>query len=749
MACVILILLWVQDELSYNQFHENVDEIFRVNKEYKIGTETGFNPSTPYPLARAVKEKFAEIKDAVKFYRNTSLVKYGENKFNERRVCFTDSSFFNIFTCQFIKGNPETALVNPNSIVITQSMARKYFGDIDPVGKVLTLNNRDEFIISAVIDDMPLNSDLQFDFFVPISSATRPDDLDNWGSHYLRTYVLLHKNTNVDGLEQQLSTLIRERLPEEHISLKLQALNRLHLYTISGEKEGMKYVYFFSIIALFILIIACINFINLSTARSTKRAKEIGLRKVIGAERVQIIRQFYGESIIFIVIAFIVALGLVEFILPAFNNLTGKQLSINYNNHYLIAGFLFIGIFTSLLSGSYPALFLSSFQPVKVLKGTLSRVSKGASFRRVLVIIQFSLSIILMIGTGVIYSQLKYIKDKDVGYDKENLLYIRMNRDIRENFDHFKNELLQHSDIVGMARVSELPTEIWSIMRGITWEGKESEEGAAFGFAAIDHDFIETLNMEMVQGRDFSIQFPTDTANYIFNEKAISVMGMENPVGKRFSFDEDDKGTIIGVIKDFNFLPLTYEMEPLVLRILPDFYRQVIIKIRSNNIAKTIRYVNEVWEKNAPEYPFEYHFLDEQFDRMYGNELRMEKIFRYFVTLAVFISCLGLLGLASFVNEQRTKEIGIRKVLGASVFGVIFLLSKEFTKWVLLSNIIAWPVAWFIMNRWLQNFAYRIEIGIWIFVLSGMLALLIALLTVSYQAIKAAVANPVKALRYA
>lgn len=747
-ACCIFILLWVQNELSYNKFHQNADQIFRINKKYKIGNEISYNPATPYPLALATKTKFAEILDATKYYRTSALIKYKDKIFNERRVCVTDSSFFKLFTFQFLKGDQKTALSNPNSMVLTQNIANKYFGDSDPMGKIITLDNQKEFMVSGVIQNIPDNSDLQFDIFIPVFGMNNEDSVDDWGSHWLRTFVFLQKDTDIKNLENKLSALIQEQLPEEKISLILQPLTNLHLYTIEGKQAGMKYVYFFSMIAVFILTIACINFINLSTVRLEKRAKEVGLRKVVGADRSQLVKQFFGESILFTLIALIIAIFLIELLLPFFNHVTGKTLDILYLNSSFLLGFILIAIFTGLISGSYPALYLSSFQPVNVLKGAIGQKSKNKFFTKSLVIIQFSLSILLLISTGIIYKQLKFMQNKDLGFNKENILYMNSNSDIRKNYEVFKNELLQNQKFINLTRTSELPTEIWSIMRGIVWEGKETPDGAAFGFAAIDYDFFKTMNIKIVQGRGFSKEFPADTSNYIFNEKAIEVMGIKNPIGKRFSPDENNSGTIIGVVKNFHCLPLTYEIEPMMIQLLPSWGRHILIKIQSDNFQETIKYAENIWNKVAPNYPFEYHFLDEQFEKIYGDELRAGEIFKYFVIIAIFISCLGLLGLASFTAEKRTKEIGVRKVLGASTSRIFSMLSVDFFKWVLIANVIAWPIAWFAMNTWLQNFTYRIPLSLWIFCLSGVVALTIALLTVSYQCIKSASANPIDSLRY-
>ena len=746
-TCCILILLWVQDELSFNLFHKKADSIYRINKKYQMGNETGYNFSTPFPLAQTIKENYPEIKDATKFYRNRLLVKHKDKIFTEGRVCFTDPSFFNIFTFQFIQSRFKTALFEPNSAIITEDTAKKYFGNEEALGKILTFDNRFDYVVNGIIENIPTNSDIRYDIFLPISIDTQTEEADNWGSHWLQTYALLQEDASSDKVEQKLSALIKERLPEEKISLVLQPFKKIHLYSIEGQPDGMKYVYFFTVIAFSILIIACINFMNLYTARSEKRAREVGLRKVVGAKKTQIVRQFFGESILYTLLALITAFILVEFIRPAFNELTGKNLILDYSNIELVGGLILIAVFTGILSGSYPAIFLSSFQPVNVLRG--NKAKNKNSLRKLLVVFQFSLSIILMICTGIIYSQLKFIQRKDLGFKKDNIVYTVMNAEMRDKYESVKSELVRQPEISGVTKSSSLPSEIWSIMRGLTWEGKETDEGAAFAFASIGYDYFETLGMEMVQGRSFSKKFPSDSNNYIFNEKAIEVMGMDDPVGRPFGADDsEDAGQIIGVVKDFHFLPVTYEIEPLIMVMDPDYDRYLLINTHSEDIQNTMSKIEKIWANFFPEYPFEFQFLDEQYDMIYRNETRLGKIFGYFVILTIFISCLGLFGLASFTAEQRTKEIGIRKVHGASTSNIVFILSKEFAKWVLLANIAAWPIAYFAMNNWLSNFAYRTEIGIGIFILSGCLALLIALLTVSSQAIRAATANPVDVLKY-
>jgi len=748
-ACCILLLLWVKDELSFENFHVNADNIYSINKKYQMGAEVSYNPSTPFPLANAAKINFAQVIDATKIYRRQVLLKYEDKVFTERRVGYTDSSFFNIFSFQFLKGTKNNVFSNPYSIVITENIQQKYFAGTDPIGKILTIDNRREYTVTGIIKNIPANSDLRFDMLVSISKETSQQNENDWGSHWLRTFVLLNENSEKEEMEAALSRLIKERLPEEKISLVLQSFKDIHLYAANDEPQGMKYIYFFSVIAFFILAIACINYINLSTARSVKRFRESGIYKVMGANRFHISGQFLIESILYIFISLIVAAILTELARPVFNEITGKNLLIDFSNLKVIFLLSFFAIIAGIVSGLYPAIILSSSQPASVLKGLNSKKGKGKkNFRKVLVVLQFSLSIFLIIGTFIIYSQLKYIQNKEMGYNKDNIMYLSLNSDIRENYDALKNELLQYPEILTVTKTSELPTEINSIVRGITWEGKETDEGSAFGFASVDYDYFKTMNMEIVQGRSFSKKFAADSTNYIFNEKAIAIMGMESPIGKSFSLDEDDPGIIVGVVKDFHSLPLTYEIEPMVFLLLPDYQRYLLVKIQSANVSLAVDKLNVAWAKFSSAYPFEYNFLDEEFGILYRDEITMGKIFGYFVILAVFISCLGLLGLSSFTAEQRTKEIGLRKVLGATETNIIFVLTKEFTKWVLYANIIAWPLAWFAMDSWLQNFAYRTEMNWWVFLFSGGIALVIAVLTVSSQAIKAALANPIESLRY-
>jgi putative ABC transport system permease protein len=748
MTCSFLIFFWLHDELGYNRFHEKADRVFMVNKKYQIGNETEYNSSTPFPLAQSMRENFAEVIDATRFQRIRALVSFEDKVFYERRICAADPSFFRVFTFPPIKGDPAEALAEQSSIVLTESIAAKYFGTDEPVGKTLTLDHDKSFIVKGVIRDIPPNSDLRFDLFIAAQGMINQELLENWSDHYAMTFVLLQEGSVPAEVEKKLSGLIQDRLPEEKISLALQPLGDIHLYSEDGSDVGMRFVRIFSVIAVFILVIACINYINLSTARSEKRAKEVGMRKVVGARRIQIAWQFFVESVLFTLIALGVALFLIQILEGVFRDLTGKTLVLTDFEPGFIVGLLLIAGFTGLASGVYPALVLSSFKPVQALRDGPYSLRRKASLRKTLVVIQVSLSVMLLIGTAVIEKQLRYIRSRDLGFDKDNLLFMRMAGNLQENYEAFRHELLQNPDVAAVARTFQLPGEMSAIVRGIRWEGMEAGESAAFGYIPVDYDTLDLLNMKVVQGRKFSRDFPADESNFMLNERAVELMGLKDPIGKPFSLHGDLTGTIIGVVKDFHSLPLNYGIEPVVLLVNSELYSMLLVKIRPGDPKNAISGIEATWKKFAPGFPFEYHFLDERFELYYGPEILAGKLFRYFGLIAVFISCLGLLGLSAFMAEQKTKEIGIRKTLGASVPRVVLLLTKQFLMWVLLANIIAWPVAYVAMRNWLDNYPFRTSLGLHLFLLSGAAALVITLLTVSFQAVRAARANPVDSLRY-
>ena len=755
MAICILILLWIQDELNYDRFHENADNICRVNmNDQNYGVVW---PVVSIPVGPALKQEFPEVLDSVRVSDFSGLVTWEEKKSDEIGA-YVDPSFFEIFSFPFVKGDPKTALSAPSSIVITQEMANKFFSNEDPLGKNLKLNNTLDFAVTGVIKDMPQNSHIHFDFLAPFEIFEKRDgDSTNWGRFQIYTYVMLQDDTPFNEFEDKIAGLLQEHNVREGPKLGLEPLTSIHLYAVDGGGD-MRYVYVFSIIAVFILVIACINFMNLTTARSSTRAKEIGMRKVTGAQRADLIKQFMGESVLMSLIALTFSVVLVILFLPAFNNLADKTLVLNpQGNWSLILGFVGIVLFTGLLAGSYPALFLSSFKPVNILSGSLiptSKRTKKTVFRKALVVLQFSISVFLIISTFVIFKQLHFIRNRNLGYQKEHIVTIPLRGNAGQQYEAFKSELSRDSRVSHVAATSEVPVLIYYLHIGYDWEGKDPKKESRMNELLVDYDFIETMNMSIAQGRGFSREYATDASEaYIINEAAVQAMDIESPVGKRFSAPTHDgmrEGTIIGVVKDFHFRPLHDEIDPLVMFIVPEKFNFFCIRVKSgiSDLPGTIGYIKSVWNKFTPNFPFKYNFLDSTFDKLYRSEQKTGSVFGYFTFLAIFISCLGLFGLASQMTEMRTKEIGIRKVFGASVSGITLLLSKDFMKWVVVANVIAWPTAYFAMNKWLQNFAYRTSIGIEIFILSGILAFVIALITVSFQSIRAAVADPVNSLRY-
>jgi putative ABC transport system permease protein len=763
MACCILILLWVRDELSFDRFHHNLDHIYRVIRMEQKIADAGKDALTPPPLAATLKEKFPEITHATRFGNwGCWLVSYGEKNFYETRYECADPDFFEMFNFPFIKGNPKNALLDTYSVVLTEEMAEKYFGNEDPIGKTLNINKQFDVTVTGVIKNVPKNSTLKFDFILPFRVLLLKELLGeetgkHWGFNSFSTLVMLNKSCSAKELGPKIAGIFEEHNEEDKDSALLQPFKDIHLYSnikYDFDRLGdIKYVTIFSLLALFVLIIACINFMNLTTAKSAKRAKEVGLRKVIGAKRPQLIWQFFGESLLMSFFAFLLALILVELILPFFNNLSGKNLSLNPANNIMIyLYFLVITLLTGILAGSYPALLLSSFQPIKVLKGpaglNVKDRNRSPLFRRILVVTQFTLSIGLIIGTTIIYTQLRFMRDKDLGINKEHIVYIPMAQSVISKYESIKEEFLRNPNVLNVSASLSLPTDIRNSPGSPEWEGKDPNNKMQIKADFVDYDYIETFQIKMAQGRSFSRKYPTDTETaYIVNEEAVRQMGLKSPLGKQFSF-WDKKGKIIGVMKDFHFRPMYHQIQPIVFKIFPDWFRVIYTRIKPGNITGTLESLQKTWLQLNPGYPFEYRFLDEPFDQLYRAEERMGTLTKYFTVLGIVIACLGLLGLASFMAEQRTKEIGIRKVLGASVGNIILLLSREFTRLVLMSMIIAWPIAYFTMNQWLQNFAYRIGIGWWVFIFSAGLTVVFTLLTVSYQSIRAAAANPVQALRH-
>lgn len=766
----LLIMLWVMDELSYDRFHENAGRLYRIEQDQFYSERTFHVNVTPYPMARGGKDEIPEIEFATPLPRpGTLLCRYGDKAFFEQNVLAVQPDFLSMFTFPMIRGDRAGALQHPQSLLITREIARKYFGEEDPLGKVITVNNRYDFTVEGVLENVPTNSSVQFNMLLPYEFLKNLDfgSLDSWGSNNIATYVQLHENADIAAVNEKITDLRFRRVealynddPEglkrfqsrRKTAFMLVPITDIHLHSYFGYNRSMGrilYVYVFSMIAFFILMIACINFMNLSTARSVKRAKEVGLRKVVGALKRQLVGQFYGESILLALLGMILAFVLVILVLPEFSALAGKDFSVqNLLQPRFFIGMLAVTLLTGILSGSYPALFLSSVQPVQVLKGTLATGPRGSAFRKILVVVQFTLSIMLIIGTIVIFYQVNFMRSKALGYDKADLLYIPLRGDTNEKFDLMKQELLKEPNVLRVTGSGHTPSHIGSNTSNFDWPGKDPEYSILVSINAVGFDYVETMKIEMLEGRSFSPEFTADTADaFMVNEEMVRVMGMESAVNQRLTYGDTD-GTIIGVMKDYHFQPVDRKIEPLVLYASPKQLNFMVIRLQAGDIPTAIADVKSAWERIVPSYPFDYHFVDQDIDEMYRGWEDMGKLLNYFTILAILIASLGLFGLASFTAEQRTREIGVRKVLGASVGQLVLLISREFAKWVLLANLIAWPISYYVMNNWLQGFDYRIDLSWWIFLASGILALLIALLTVGYQSIKAALANPVDALKY-
>ncbi len=754
-AACLLLFLWVQDELSYDRYHQNVDQIYRVVSQYESEGRVRRSARTPAPLGPALEREFQDVEKSVRFGRNGFVVSYQNKRFVEN-VYFADPEIFDVFTLPLIKGNPKTALKEPYSIVISEKMSQKYFGEDNPLGKIISLGEWHDFRVSGVFREIPQNSHFRF-LFLALFSDYASSHFDQWGISNYWTYILVSDNFSADIFEEKIPQFVQKYRGKESWAVyrstyPLQALKRIHLHShLRGEigaNSSMGTLYIFSAIAVFILLIACLNYINLSTARYVTRTKEVGLRKVIGATRPQLIKQFLGETFLLSFIALPLSLMLAELFLPLFNSLSGKILSIHYfDNMLFLPGLAAIIVCVGFASGIFPAFFISALKPVTALRGRLRANSRGSALRKSLIVSQFSISILFIISTLIVFSQLNHMRNMNLGLDKEHVVTIPIyDKDALGKLDAIKNEFLQNSSVLSVS-VSDFSPGKSNMYQNYKYEGMRDGENPMIRWLVVDHDFIRTFGIELVDGRDFSKRFPSDVNRaYILNQAAVKEIGWESPVGKELEII--NRGPVIGVVKDFNFKPLHQKIEPVALYIYPKLYQYISVRISPDSISSALTFLKNKWQELVPGQVFQYSFLDEDFDNLYRAEMRLGKIFTVVTCLAVFIACLGLFGLAAFESVQRTKEIGIRKVLGASVAGIVLLLSKDFSKWVLLANIVAWPVAYYAMNRWLQNFAYRINIGPWALILSAALAFAVALLTVSYQAVKAAFTDPVDTLRY-
>ncbi len=754
MACCILIMLWVFDELNINRFHKNINNIYWVATYISHGDEKSLLYGTPPAVGTALSEEYPEIQNAVRIENGGKPVMIKcENKKHSDKIQFADLSLFRVFSFPVINGKIDYDEKDPYVILLNESTAEKYFGSEDPVGKILNIDNRYDVKVTGVFKDIPGNSTIRFKIVMPLNFLDiyiEPGFTQSWENYPFQTYLQLREGTDAEEFNEKIQNRIRKALPESRNEPFCFPFKDLYL-KIRGRDYGVNV---FSIIAFIILIIACINFTNLATARSASRAREVGLRKVVGAQRRQLINQFIGESMILAVIALFISIILALTLLPAFESITGKTITAHsLLNPEIAVWLLFVTVFTGILSGSYPAVFLSSFKPVKILQGSLNSGAKKPLFRKVLVVSQFTLAIVLFLLTAVIYKQSEFMQNKQTGLNRENVLYFQLKGEMKNRCETFKSLLLTHPDIKGVTMTVGKPTNLSTLWSGWTWKNKSADNDKSIPFLRMSEGFENVFGLELTHGRYFQKGEQGGVTDIIINESLAAEMEMKDPVGEIIQNDEDlFKGMfrIIGVVKNFHFRPVYRKIDPLIIFSRHDKmdFQYLYLKAGDNKIPEVIKHLKKTWNTIDGNFPFEYHFLDEDYENMYLYIKWVDKIIGSFAVTAIFISCLGLFGLASFLTEQRTKEIGIRKVLGASVSGVIMLLSKEYVKCIAAANLIAWPAAYYLMIRWLEDYAYKTDISIWMFMIPGLGTFVIVLLTAGYQSVKAARANPAVSLKY-
>jgi len=764
-TCCLLITLYVRHELSYDTFHDKADRIVRVVMEHKMGAESNRVAVTGTKVAPALKRTFPEVEAGVRLFRVPIVVRYQNQLFDEKRFLYADSTFFGIFSYGLVQGNPRTVLNGPDKVVLTESTARKYFGATDPMGKIIQINNDKEYMVTGIVQDAPDNSQIKFDFIASFSSLPVAQEPENWWSANYFTYLLLKDAQSVSSLQNKIAGYMKLQSGEtgmtgsNYLTYFLEPLLSVHLYTTQTgfalePNSNITYIYIFIAIVFLILGIACVNYINLTTARSVERAREVGMRKVLGAFRYQLFWQFIGESVIITSVALVLSI-LFTLLLPAFNQLADKRIVFHpLDQPVTLLILVASGIAISVLAGSYPAMVLSNFQPIKVLKGNYKTSGSGLWLRKSLIVVQFVISIFLIVATFVIQRQLSFIQNKALGYDKDHVLVLPSDPRIWQNISPLKTELKNIAGVKEVTKAYETPT---FIQGGYNMRRPDMPENQSISVTAIpvDEDFIQTLSLQIIAGTDFTkanmAEARRDTTKrgifFILNESAVKALGWktDEAVGKRMVFNAE--GEVKAVVKDFHFSSMHTQIKPLVIFLEDSWWGVIMVKLSGQHLPQTMDQIQAKWKTIAPHRPFAYHFLDEEFDKMYSSELRTGQVFTLFAGLAILLACLGLFGLAAYTAAQRTKEIGIRKVLGASVASLMGLLSKDFLILVGIAFLITTPIAAYVMHQWLQDFAYRIELSWWIFVLAGVLSLLIALLTVCFQALKVALANPVKSLR--
>jgi len=773
-ACCILILLFVRNELDYDRFNVKADRIFRIGLRASLNNNRMDGVVSCAPMAQTLVAEVPEVEAATRIWNaGFPVFRYQDKVFSEERQFFVDSTFFDVFTVEFLTGDPKTALNKPNMIVLTESMAHKYFGDEDPMGKLINSDNRRDYLVTGVVKDVPANTHFHYDFLSSLLTYPRVINDNNWVSNNYHTYIVLKDPQSAGIVEEKINQITRrnaEPVIQAALGLSwdnfiesgaeyyyyMQKLTDIHL---KSQKEfeiepngNIGIVYIFSLIALGIFVVACINFINLATARSAIRSKEVAIRKTIGSDKRHMIQQFMTETLLLSAISVIIALVLVQLFLPVFNHLAGKTIHFSLiNNIQMIPFFLASILICGIAAGTYPAFYLASFEPVTVLKGEAVGFKRTSFLRSLLVVIQFVISVILIISTIIIFRQMQFTQKKDLGFRRENVVIVEKTDDLGNRLNTFKAELLENPNIVSAANTDNLMgfnfgNNVYQIA------GASGEETYLFWTLRVDEDFARVFDIKVTNGRFFEKDRLADSNSVVLNESAAREMGIADPIGKQIIFPDPSspRFTIVGVVRDFHFQSLQHPIRPMVLHKFNSqgFGRYLSVRVADMNTPTTLKYIEDSWRKSALNQAFEYEFFSDHFANVYLTERKSADILLIFSIIAIMIACLGLFGLAAFTTEQRTKEIGIRKTLGSSVPGIIGLLLETLTRWVIVANLIAWPIAWFIMQKWLQNFVYRTNLQIWIFILAGIVTLITAFLTVSYQSIKAAVSNPVKALRY-
>jgi putative ABC transport system permease protein len=765
MAASLLILMWVMDELSFENFNEHAGQIYMVNQDQFYTGDRFRVQVTPHPCAPVWKERIPEIRETTRLVALPKLlVRIGDQHFFKTQIKAADSGILKVFTLPLVFGDAKSALRDPHSIILSEKLSKKYFGNDNPVGKVITLENNYPFTVSAVMKDIPKNSAFSasglsrigIDAIIPYAFLKEIGvSNDSWGNNSIFTFVLLERGADPKSVNKKLTDIVEEHNPETHSKFFLTPWLDYRLHTQYGFQEGkgaIVNIYIFVAIAAFILIIACINFINLAIAKAALRGKEIGIKKVSGANRTTMALQFMIESIVLVLIALIFALILLGLFLDIFNSISGKSYTVaDIFQAKFIAGFIITGLITGILAGIYPAFYLSSLKPVLVLKGETASGKRNGRLRQILVVVQFSLSIFIALGAIFMYLQLKFMQEKELGFDKENLICIPINENVKARYYSLKKELLKEPQILGVSASAHNPTMIGSNGSGASWKGKDPKQEVLIGQNIIDYDYLSTMKMDLVAGRDFSPDHPGDMGdtlgNFLVNEEVVKRMGGGDVVGKSFSF-MGQRGIIVGVMKNFHFMGAQEPIEPMVFAVSGSrSFSNILVRLAPGDLPATLKTVEKMWKRVVPDYPLEYSFIDQDYDNLYRTEIRMGLLLKYFTVVALIIACLGLYGLSTHAASRRTREIGVRKVMGAGVVSVIFSLSKEFLILVIISIAIAFPLGWYAVHKMLMEFAFRIDMSWLVFAAIGLGTLIVALATVSFQGYKAATINPSVALK--